>query len=133
MEIEEFREKTSWNARAIIAILLLVLAFVIYNTLTETIGEYPWLQVYCNVDMVRDFGAGNVISLEEAEGLAGSVMDVDNINASTMQYCGGYDIASGDRRYFLCTDGRLYELTSCRVIEQDQRIPLLPDPKDVLI
>lgn len=105
-------ERGSRRVKMAMAALFVLLIIILYCMLAEFMGNYAWLQVQCNVDLVEDFKV-EVSSLGQAESLAGSVTTIESINQSKFQYCDGYAILSEESYYFLCKDGRLYELKSC--------------------
>jgi hypothetical protein len=131
MEIEDLGESGGKNVKLAIAILLIIFAILLCVLLVEVMGRHSWLQLYCNINMAKEFEVESVASPGQAEELAASIIEVDRVQESKVQYCRGYAIVSGDRRYFLCQDGRLYELISCYKMEHDQRIPMLPELDDI--
>lgn len=130
MDTDEFRKK-NWKVRLILAAAGIILAIIVGSMLINTISGQSWLQMYCNVNLLTEFSGADVTSSEQAGELAGTIISVGNISQSSFQYCGGYIMESGERNYFLCTDGRLYELASCKKVDYKQIIPILPDPKTV--
>lgn len=135
MEIEDFRERTTWKAALVIVLFLVICAATVYGIVMGEVDKHQWLQMYCDMNLITEFQGSNVTSIEEAGSLIGPVFGDDIVNivsAGNFQYCSGYRITSGNKLYFLCDDGRLYELTFCRITEQNETIlPFLPSPEIV--
>lgn len=125
----DMSRSSTWKVKVVIFVLFMIFLFVLYNLVAEAMSGHEWLRVQCNVNMITEFNE-DVESVNDTRSLAGTVISIDMVSQSTMQYCSGYRIESGDKLYFLCSDGRLYELTSCRDVEQEgsRLFPMIPDP-----